>query len=126
MGAKSKRTAAIVIGGLALGGGLSDPVKAAPIETYIFNTGIGGGANLGTVKVTQIDLNDVSVDVQLAPNLLINSGGPHTPFAFNLTTALATALNAAGGNAVTVTAPVGAACSPAPSPCFAPDYAAGG
>ena len=90
--------------------------QAVPVETYnLNNNGSGGTTIAGTVTVTWIDLNDVSVAVTLAPNLLINTGGPHTPFAFNLTSALATALNTAGGNAIKVTAPVTTlACSPRP------------
>jgi hypothetical protein len=114
--------------GLVAGGLFATSANAVPVETYNFNAGIGGSATVGTVTVTQISLGEVSVDVEISPNLVINTsnGHAHTPFGFNLTTALATALNAAGGSAVTVTAPVGtAACSPAPSPCFAPVYGSG-
>jgi hypothetical protein len=67
---------------------LSGTAYAVPTESFILNTSAdvtvpAGGA--GTITVTQIDANDVSVLVTLAANVLfVNSGGPHTPFAFNI------------------------------------------
>jgi hypothetical protein len=69
-------------------------------------------------------MNEVQVTVSIAPSLLINTGGPHTPFAFNLSAAATTAVNA--GHGITVMAPITSAdCSPAPAPCFTPAYAPG-
>jgi hypothetical protein len=69
--------------------------------------------------VTQIDANDVSVLVTLAANVLfVNSGGPHTPFAFNISGAQPVSPD------IVVLHPSGATeCAPATIlPCFTPTY----
>ena len=43
-------------------------------------------ANVGTITLTQSDANSVIVSVDLLDGYgFLNTGGPHTPFAFNLT-----------------------------------------
>lgn len=89
---------------------------------------LGVSGSVGTVQLLQLNMDEVRVTVSLKPNLLINTGGAdggtHTPFAFNLSSSVAAAVNS--GQGITVTAPVtGADCSPAPAPCFTPTYAAG-
>ena len=41
------------------------------------------GGICGTVTLTQVDADDVSVDVETSPNLIINTGGGHEAFAFD-------------------------------------------
>lgn len=57
---------------------------AGPI--YTFATSVGTQpSNAGTITLTQIDANSVSVNLDLLSGYgLVNTGGPHTPFAFNL------------------------------------------
>ena len=63
------------------------PAMAGPTLTFSLNQisdpAIGSGS-AGTVTLTQNSLTQVDVNVQIAPYLFINSGGPHTPFAFNV------------------------------------------
>jgi hypothetical protein len=76
---KFARYAAIAAGGLLISG-----TAALAGPTYIFTTSVP--SNVGTVTLTQIDATTVDVFVDLAdPTLgLVNTGGPHTPFAFTL------------------------------------------
>jgi hypothetical protein len=93
--------------------------SASPIVTYSLDQNQGGVTTAaGTVTVTANSANELLVNFTLAPNVIVNTGGPHTPFAFNSAVALASP-------AITVTAPVGAACAPATAPCFTPTYSAG-
>lgn len=59
------------------------------------------GTSLGTVTVTDI-AGGVTVDVTFNPNtsLFVNSGGPHTPFSFNLNETIASSqiINITYGN----------------------------
>jgi hypothetical protein len=108
--------------------GFASAANAVPYETFVLDqTAITGGVpagGAGTITVLQLNMDEVQVTVTLAPNLLINTGGPHTPFAFNLSSAATVAVNA--GQGITVMAPItGADCSPAPAPCFTPAYAPG-
>jgi hypothetical protein len=51
------------------------------------------GTSQGLVTLKQISANEVDVSVALSPGVLIvNSGGPHTPFVFNLDAAAAGAV----------------------------------
>ena len=60
------------------------PAMAGPIYTFSVSQGVQP-ANVGTITLTQNGLNSVDVSVDLLPGYgFINSGGPHTPFAFNL------------------------------------------
>jgi hypothetical protein len=72
---------------LAAGLAFASPALAGPTLTFALNQisapAIGSGT-LGTVTLTQISSSVVDVKVAFAPNLLINTGGPHTPFAFNV------------------------------------------
>ena len=50
------------------------------------------GVSQGSVTLTQNGSNEVDVSVELATGvLLVNTGGPHTPFVFNLAPAVANA-----------------------------------
>jgi hypothetical protein len=50
------------------------------------------GTSQGTVTLTQASATEVDVSVALTPGVLIvNTGGPHTPFVFNLDAAAASA-----------------------------------
>ncbi len=77
------RTLAIA-GGLML---LGSPAFAGPTLTFdldqISDSSIGSGSQ-GTVTLTQESANVVDVTVSISPDLFINTGGPHTPFAFNI------------------------------------------
>jgi PEP-CTERM motif len=64
------------------------PAHAGPTLTFnldqISLATIGTGT-LGTVVLTQFNVNTVDILVSISPNLFINTGGPHTPFGFNTT-----------------------------------------
>ena len=64
---------------------LSTSAMAGPL--YTFSTSVGTQpADVGTITLTQGDANSVIVNLDLLPTYgLLNTGGPHTPFAFNLT-----------------------------------------
>jgi hypothetical protein len=53
------------------------------LQDYGQCTGGCGTGVLGTVTLTQFDANTVTVDVELAPNFFVATGGPHESFAFN-------------------------------------------
>jgi hypothetical protein len=63
---------------------VSSAAQAGPI--FVFSTSTGTQpSNVGTITVTQVDANHVSLNVDLLSGYgFVNSGGPHTPFAFNL------------------------------------------
>ncbi len=79
--------AALVAGGLLL-----SAASASAGPTYTFTTSEGiQPSDVGTVTLTQVDGSTVDVLVDLADTTLpqpsygfINTGGPHTPFAFTL------------------------------------------
>ena len=54
---------------------------------YTFNVSAGTQpSDVGVITLTQVDANSVRVMVDLLPGYgFVNTGGPHTPFAFNLT-----------------------------------------
>jgi hypothetical protein len=78
--------AALAIAGAAL----ASPASAGPI--YIFSTSLGAQlSNVGTITLAQINSTTVDVLVDLADTTLplpqygfLNTGGPHTPFAFTI------------------------------------------
>jgi hypothetical protein len=80
---------------------------ASPIYTFSLSAG-SQPSNVGTITLTQNGANSVNVSVDLAPSYgFLNSGGPHTPFAFNLDagaaptiTAFTTPLNGVYANGV--------------------------
>jgi hypothetical protein len=85
----------------------ADSSLAGPIYTFTTSTGLQP-SNVGIITLTQVDGNTVDVLVDLidttdpAPQYgFINTGGPHTPFAFTLagseTGVTASFLNPAGG-----------------------------
>jgi hypothetical protein len=57
------------------------------IASVVYNVSEGiQPANVGTITLTQNDANSVIVSVDLLDGYgFLNTGGPHTPFAFNLT-----------------------------------------
>jgi PEP-CTERM motif len=58
---------------------------AGPIYTFSISEGTQP-ANVGTITLTQVDLDSVQIGVDLLPGYgFVNTGGQHTPFAFNLT-----------------------------------------
>jgi hypothetical protein len=81
------RYAALVTGGLVLS---AASAYAGPTYTFATSEGVQP-SNVGTITLTQINSTTVDVLVDLADTTLplprygfINSGGPHTPFAFTL------------------------------------------
>jgi len=78
--------AALAIAGAAL----ATPAFAGPIYTFTTSTGVQP-SNVGTITLTQVNSTTVDVLVDLIDTTLpapqygfINTGGPHTPFAFTL------------------------------------------
>jgi hypothetical protein len=60
------------------------PAMAGPIYSFSVSQGVQP-ANVGTITLTQNGANSVDVGVDLLAGYgFINTGGPHTPFAFNL------------------------------------------
>jgi hypothetical protein len=76
--------AAVVGGILAVSASAALATPIGTVET--FSTSIGTQpSNAGIITLTQISANAVQIFVDLAPNYgFINSGGPHTPLAFQL------------------------------------------
>lgn len=78
------RRAAIVCG-FVVAASLSAPALAGPL--YVFSTSVGTQASdVGVITLTQNGANSVDVMVDLLNSNygFLNTGGPHTPFAFNL------------------------------------------
>jgi hypothetical protein len=77
------RRLAVLTAGLAT---LASPALAGPTLTFALNqisdSSIGTGT-LGTVVLMQNSATVVDVTVSISPALFINTGGKHTPFAFN-------------------------------------------
>jgi hypothetical protein len=77
---------------LAAGGLLISATAALAGPTYTFTTSEGDQpSNVGTITLTQINATTVDVFVDLADTTVplprygfVNTGGPHTPFAFTL------------------------------------------
>jgi hypothetical protein len=76
---------------LAVGVGLA-LMSPSPTRAAVYDLNICSGASIcttgtsqGLVTLTQNGPNEVDVSVTLTPGvLIINTGGPHTPFVFNL------------------------------------------
>jgi len=65
--------------------GMAAPAWAGP--TYVFSTSVGTQpSDVGVITITQDGANSVDVLVDLLNSSygFLNTGGPHTPFAFNL------------------------------------------
>lgn len=80
------RKHAIFAGVLAILASLAGRAEAAMVYSLdvISAPAIGSGSQ-GTVTLTQIDANRIDVSVNLTDGVkLVNTGGPHTPFVFNL------------------------------------------
>jgi len=84
------RYAAMAAGGLLLS---AASAIAGPIYTFSVSEGTQP-ANVGIITLTQNSATSVIVSVDLLPGYgFINTGGPHTPFAFNLTGSGALSIN---------------------------------
>jgi hypothetical protein len=66
---------------------------AAKADTFTFGTidliysdFTGSGQLFGTVTITQLGATGAHFVYDVAPNMVINNGGPHNPLAFNLST----------------------------------------
>jgi len=76
------------IGLLALAGQAQAGVLLADLNVPATGSGLPA-MSYGTITVTDIDGGGVTVKVDLADFVnFVNSGGPHTPFAFNLNTSI--------------------------------------
>jgi hypothetical protein len=88
---------------LALAAALSVGPAVAGAQTYTFINSVGTQpSDVGTITLTQVNATTVNVFVDLMAGYgFLNSGGPHTPFAFNLagseTGVSATFLQPSGG-----------------------------
>lgn len=72
------------------------PTAALAGPTYTFGTSTGlQPSNVGAITITQNGANAVNVNVDLinATYGFLNTGGPHTPFAFNLAGSGALSIN---------------------------------
>ncbi|MBN9577588.1 MAG: PEP-CTERM sorting domain-containing protein [Alphaproteobacteria bacterium] len=74
--------------GLAVGGAmtlLSATAFAGPTYTFNLSSGVQPN-NVGTITLTQVDSDSVTVNLDLISTVygVLNTGGPHTPFTFNL------------------------------------------
>jgi hypothetical protein len=74
----------------AVSAAMSAPAVASPTSPYIFTTSDGSQpSNVGTITLTQVDADDVTIDLTLKSGYgILNTGGPHTPFAFDVSGAL--------------------------------------
>ena len=74
--------------------GLSTAAQAGPVYTFGTSTGTQP-SNVGVITLTQNGANAVDVNVDLINSTygFLNTGGPHTPFAFNLAGAGALSIN---------------------------------
>jgi hypothetical protein len=90
----STKTCVAAIGLLALGlaGQAQAAVLTGDLNVISSSTIAPLGTSVGVVTVTDLLGGGVSVDVNLNPDsvLFVNTGGPHTPFAFNVSPAVAT------------------------------------
>jgi hypothetical protein len=79
---------------MALTFGMAAPASASTVyDLDVISASNIGTGNQGTVTLTQNGANEVDVVVSLVPGvLLVNSGGPHTPFVFDLASAVSSAI----------------------------------
>jgi len=81
---KSVKSLVAGLGLLALAGQAQASVLLADLNVPGSGSGLPA-ISYGTITVTDIDGGGVTVKVGLADNVnFVNTGGPHTPFAFNL------------------------------------------
>lgn len=72
------------IAGVILALGIAAPAFAGPIFVFAPSSGTQP-SDVGVITITQLTGTSVDVLLDLKPGYgIINSGGPHTPFAFNL------------------------------------------
>jgi hypothetical protein len=79
---------------MALTFGMAAPASASTVyDLDVISASNIGTGNQGTVTLTQNGADEVDVVVSLVPGvLLVNSGGPHTPFVFDLASAVSSAI----------------------------------
>lgn len=70
----------------AVSAAMSAPAVASPTSPYIFQTSAGyQPSDVGTITLTQDGTNSVIIDLTLQSGYgILNTGGQHTPFAFDL------------------------------------------
>ena len=74
-------TPAALAGSILAGSAMAGPTLTFDLDQISASSIVSGSA--GTVTLTQVSSTKVDVLVEISPLLLINTGGPHTPFAFN-------------------------------------------
>jgi hypothetical protein len=74
----------MIAGAVAAVAGAASTVQAQ--QTYTFGPSVGlQPSNVGTITLTQVNPTTVNVFVDLLSGYgFLNTGGPHTPFAFNI------------------------------------------
>jgi hypothetical protein len=79
------KSAAFAACALAIAASASTPALAGPMYTFATSTG-AQPSNAGVITLTQNGANavDVTVDLVNPTYGFVNTGGPHTPFAFTL------------------------------------------
>ena len=92
----------LAVAALAFTASMGTAAFAGPVYTFNTSTGIQP-SNVGVITLTQNGANAVDVNVDLISSTygFLNTGGPHTPFAFNLA--------GAGALGITFTTPVAGA-----------------
>ena len=80
----------VAFGFAAVSAAMSAPAVASPTSSYIFQTSTGSQpSNVGTVTLTQNGADSVIIYLTLQSGYgILNTGGPHTPFAFDVSGAL--------------------------------------
>jgi hypothetical protein len=74
--------------------GMAAPASASTVyDLDVISASNIGTGNQGTVTLTQNGADQVNIVVSLVPGvLLVNTGGPHTPFVFDLASAVSGAI----------------------------------
>lgn len=91
------KVACLVAFGFAAGSAvISAPAVASPTSPYIFTTSEGSQpSNVGTITLTQDGADSVIIGLTLQPGYgILNTGGPHTPFAFDVSSGVLSGLTA--------------------------------
>lgn len=86
----------LISAAIAIAAAVATPASATTFNLDVISTGSIGTGVQGIVTLTQNGADEVDVDVSLtnsATEQFVNTGGPHTPFVFNLdSTVLGTAV----------------------------------
>jgi hypothetical protein len=85
----------VAFAGAVAVGLMGTPAMAGPIYTFTTSVGLQP-SNVGKITLSQHDANSVDVYVELISTTygFLNTGGPHTPFAFNLNAGAAPTISA--------------------------------